>query len=50
MIADPLFANPGSYDFRLRPGSPALKLGFHEIDMKNVGPRVVTGVEGYGLR
>jgi len=50
VIADPLFVNSGGYDFRLRPGSPALKLGFHQIDMKDVGPRVVTGVEGYGLK
>jgi parallel beta-helix repeat protein len=40
VIADPLFVNPGSYDFTLRPESPALKLGFQPIDLRNVGPRV----------
>jgi parallel beta-helix repeat protein len=47
VIADPLFVNAGNYDFRLRPNSPALRLGFKPIDLKDVGPRVVTGVEGY---
>lgn len=38
-IADPLFADPEHYDFRLKPGSPALELGFHPIDASQVGPR-----------
>jgi hypothetical protein len=40
IIADPLFVNPASFDFRLRPGSPAAKIGFKEIDLSRVGPRV----------
>ncbi len=43
LIADPLFVNASSYDFRLRPGSPATGLGFHEIDMRDVGPRSRAG-------
>lgn len=39
VIADPLFANPANYDFRLQPGSPALKMGFQQIDLSTVGPR-----------
>jgi parallel beta-helix repeat protein len=50
VIADPLFVNAGNYDFRLQPNSPALKLGFQPIDMKDVGPRAVAGVEGYGSK
>ena len=37
MVADPLFADAGRYDFRLKPGSPALKLGFKPIDARSCG-------------
>ncbi len=37
IIADPLFADPENGDFRLRPGSPALKLGFEPIDRSVIG-------------
>ncbi len=37
--ADPQFVNPTKNDFRLHPGSPALKLGFKPIDNSKVGPR-----------
>jgi hypothetical protein len=37
--ADPLFVDPGKDDFGVRPGSPALKLGFKPIDLSTVGPR-----------
>ncbi len=39
IIADPQFVNPSRGDFRLKPGSPALKIGFHPIDTSTVGPR-----------
>ncbi len=38
--ANPLFKNAKAYDFSLRKNSPAFKLGFEEIDMSDVGPRV----------
>lgn len=38
-IADPLFVDALKYDFRLKPESPALQLGFQPIDLKQVGPR-----------
>ena len=41
LIADPLFVAPDKFDFRLRPESPALKLGFQPIDLSGVGPRRV---------
>jgi len=43
VVQDPLFRNAGSYDFRLLPTSPALRLGFHSIDMSTVGPRITPG-------
>lgn len=39
MVSDPLFLDPKRDDFGLRPGSPALKLGFQPIDLRGVGPR-----------
>jgi hypothetical protein len=39
VIADPQFVDAGSGDFRLKPESPALKLGFKPIDLSNVGVR-----------
>jgi hypothetical protein len=47
MIADPLFVNAGNLDFRLQPGSPALKMGFHPIDMATVGPRLPAGADNW---
>ena len=47
MIADPLFVNAGNLDFRLQPGSPALKMGFHQIDMTTVGPRMPAGADNW---
>jgi parallel beta-helix repeat protein len=43
IIADPLFVNTSNLNFSLRPNSPALKLGFQQIDMTTVGPRVPAG-------
>jgi len=39
VYTDPMFVNPEQFDFNLKPGSPALKMGFRNIDMKEVGPR-----------
>lgn len=39
VYADPLFVNPQEYNFSLKPDSPALKMGFKNIEMKEVGPR-----------
>ena len=39
MIADPFFVDPAKDDFHLRPESPALRMGFHQIDTSTVGPR-----------
>jgi parallel beta-helix repeat protein len=39
VVADPLFVDPKNDDFRLKPDSPALKLGFQPIDQSKIGPR-----------
>lgn len=39
IVTDPLFVDPTKNDFRLRPESPALRLGFKLIDLSTVGPR-----------
>ena len=39
LIADPQFVDTQRHDYRLRPTSPALKLGFEPIDLSTVGPR-----------
>ena len=44
VIADPMFIDPARGDFGLKPGSPALKLGFQPIDVSHVGPRVEPGL------
>jgi len=38
VFADPKFVDPNHFDFRLRPDSPALTLGFKPIDLSTVGP------------
>jgi len=38
VIADPMFVDPGHEDYRLKPESPALKLGFVPIDVTRIGP------------
>ncbi len=37
LIADPKFVNPAKFDFRLKPDSPAFKLGFVPIDTGKIG-------------
>jgi hypothetical protein len=37
LYADPMFVDPGNGDYRLKPESPALKLGFKNFDVSNVG-------------
>ncbi len=38
VLEDPLFVDAGNRDFRLRPGSPALRLGFKPIPIEEIGP------------
>jgi parallel beta-helix repeat protein len=38
IVADPLFVNPAKDDYRLKPASPALKLGFKPIAIDQIGP------------
>ncbi|MFA7173547.1 MAG: right-handed parallel beta-helix repeat-containing protein [Kiritimatiellia bacterium] len=37
IVADPMFINPEKDDYRLKPGSPALKLGFKPIPVDRIG-------------
>lgn len=37
LLADPQFFDVGKHDFRLKPGSPALKLGFKPTNLSSVG-------------
>lgn len=38
---DPLFENPDAGDFRLKPGSPALAVGFEPFDFSQAGIRKI---------
>ncbi|OGV67371.1 MAG: hypothetical protein A3K19_19055 [Lentisphaerae bacterium RIFOXYB12_FULL_65_16] len=37
VVADPQFVDPANHDYRLKPTSPALALGFKPIDLSTVG-------------
>jgi len=37
VVADPLFENPDADDYRLKPDSPAWKLGFERIPVEKIG-------------
>ncbi|MFC5051434.1 right-handed parallel beta-helix repeat-containing protein [Rubritalea spongiae] len=37
IAADPMFADPSKGNFQLKPGSPALKMGFKPIDQSKIG-------------
>ena len=39
IYSDPMFVDAANFDFRLKPESPAFKLGFRQIDLSTVGPR-----------
>lgn len=39
VTADPMFVDPDNDDYRLKPGSPALGLGFQPIDVNKIGLR-----------
>ncbi len=38
LVSDPLFVDPVNDDYRLRPDSPAFKLGFEPIPIEKIGP------------
>ena len=46
LVADPMFVSADNFDFRLKPGSPALKMGFQQIDLSTVGTRGTVGPLG----
>ncbi len=37
IIADPMFVDAENHDYRLKPESPAFKLGFQQIDIESIG-------------
>jgi hypothetical protein len=37
IIADPMFVDPVNRNYHLQPDSPALKLGFKDIDTSGIG-------------
>jgi hypothetical protein len=39
IVADPMFVDAAHDDYRLKPDSPALKLGFKPIPVDKIGPK-----------
>jgi len=50
LVADPLFENPAAGDFRLKPGSPAAKIGFTPFDAGTAGPCEPNRLPNFELR
>ncbi|MDX9867944.1 MAG: hypothetical protein RBT78_08470 [Kiritimatiellia bacterium] len=50
LVADPLFENPAAGDFRLKPGSPAAKIGFKPFDASAAGPGKSARLPEFELR
>lgn len=48
LVADPLFVDAVHDDYRLRPDSPALKLGFVPIPVDRIGIRKTGTTNGQG--
>ncbi len=48
-FADPLLRDREHPERGVRLGSPAHDLGFHDIDLRGLGPRVVVGTRGRGV-
>ena len=46
IVADPLFVDPDHDDYRLRPESPAFRLGFQPIPVERIGPKGLAMEEG----
>ncbi|MCA9443942.1 MAG: right-handed parallel beta-helix repeat-containing protein [Candidatus Omnitrophica bacterium] len=44
IVVDPLFVDIERDDYRLKPDSPAIEIGFNPIDLSQVGPRVRSGL------
>jgi len=50
VVADPMFMDPANGDFRVKPESPALKLGFKNFPMDQFGLRQPFGGAKWGQK